>query len=251
MIDSGSLPLAHARVHARLGQRADAAHWQRLEVVREPAALLQAARQTPLRPWLVGLTADSDAGAVEAALRGHWLALVDDTVRWMPPHWHPALKWFALGAELPALQHLARGGQTWPWLLHEPHWRALAESTPAQRAAVLTDGPWAPLAAAWPAPDALGAAWLDEWRRRCGGDEGLGRLTALLQRHLQDMARAPAGSAAPQRRQLAVQLRLLLRRLGPSAAVGFVHLALSALELQRLRGELLTRRLFDSALQEA
>jgi len=56
MIACGSLEFAQARVHARQGQRADDATWQRLETTRDYAALLEVARQSVLRPWLSGIT---------------------------------------------------------------------------------------------------------------------------------------------------------------------------------------------------
>jgi len=44
-----------------------------------------------------------------------------------------------------------------------------------------------------------------------------------------------------------VRLSLLWRRAALEPAAAFIHLVLSALELERLRGELLGRRLFAHA----
>jgi hypothetical protein len=49
------------------------------------------------------------------------------------------------------------------------------------------------------------------------------------------------------RRALQARLSLLLRRATLEPAAAFIHLALSALELERLRGELLVRKLFMNA----
>ena len=53
--------------------------WQRIEVVRGFAPALELARGTALRPWLVGLSADSPSGQIESVLRNHGQAMVDET----------------------------------------------------------------------------------------------------------------------------------------------------------------------------
>ena len=58
---------------------------------------------------------------------------------------------------------------------------------------------------------------------------------------------APPGSGTQLRRALQARLSLLLRRATLEPAAAFIHLALSALELERLRGELLGRKLFANA----
>ena len=78
MIECGSLEYAQARMQARHGQRADDAAWQRLAGAREHTALLDAARSSPLRAWVVGITPHSSAHEIEAVLRGHWRAVVGE-----------------------------------------------------------------------------------------------------------------------------------------------------------------------------
>lgn len=46
--------------------------------MREFAPALELARGSALRPWLVGLGADSPSGQIEAVLRGHGQAMVDE-----------------------------------------------------------------------------------------------------------------------------------------------------------------------------
>lgn len=249
MIDCGSLEYAHARLHARHGQRLDAAAWRRIEVLRDFAPLLELARGTALQPWLVGITADSDVHRVEVVLRRHWRALVDELVAWMPAEWRPALAWCALLPELALLQHLARGGAPAAWMEDDERWRALRAAPPPARQALLAAGPAADLAGAWPLPQSFGTAWLDAWQRRLPQPLGdaqdmLVRLVQLLLDHHQAFAEAPAGQGWQLRGALQARLTLLLRRAALEPAAVFAHLALCALDLERLRAELLRRLLF-------
>lgn len=249
MIESGSLEFAHARLHARHGQRLDAAAWRRIEVLREVAPLLELARGSALQPWLVGITADSPAHAVEAVLRRHWRALVAEGVAWMPADWRPALAWCALLPDLALLQHLARGGAPAAWMEEDDRWRALCAAPPPARRAVLAAGPASDLADAWAAPQRMGAAWLDAWQRRWPQPLGdardmLDRLVQLLIDHRQAFAEAAPSQGWQQRGALQARLTLLLRRAALEPAAVFAHLALCALDLERLRAELLRRLLF-------
>ena len=252
MIDAGSLELMQARVQARHGQRLGDVGWQALQNTRDFGALLAAARETTLRPWLAGLTPDVDAARIEAVLRHQWRATVDEALAWMPAAWHAALAWCAVWPDLPALQHLARGGGADAGRFDDPAWQALAHAAPAERHAIVAAGRWAALAPAWPTPALLGQAWLAEWQRRAPaqrGDDAAGwrALTATLQGHTRRFAAAPAGTGDALRQDLRQRLRLLLRRTPLQPALAFIHLALCALDLERLRGELLRRALFTPA----
>ena len=120
---------------------------------------------------------------------------------------------------------------------------------------------YAALAAAWSTPDTLPQAWWAEWLRRlpaaaaraasttgtADGDDGLGSLVDLLRAHGRDFAAAPPGPAGLLRRALQGRLVQLLHRVALQPAVAFIHLALCALDFERLRGELLVRALFPRA----
>ncbi len=249
MIGGGSLELMQARVQARHGQRVDDAAWQQLQSTRGFGALLAAARETSLRPWLAGLTAQSDAPHVETAMQRHWRAAVDELAGWMPDEWQAAVAWWAVLPDLPALQHLARGGALQQFRRDDAAWQALGGAAPQARQALLADGRWSALAAAWAEPHRLVHAWVAEWLRRAPSagaeaDAALRELLDTLRRHFAAFAAAPPGSGEALRRDLQQRLRRLLRRATLLPAVGFVHLALCALDLERLRGELLRRMLF-------
>ncbi len=252
MIECGSIEYAQARLQARHGQRATEAQWQLLESTREFGALLDAARAGPLRPWVAGLTAQAAAQDIEAAMRAQWQMVVAEVVAWMPGPWHDALAWCAVLPDLPALQHLARGGGPEPWMAQDPRWRELCAVPPGEHAAVLARGPWRALACAWSAPATLAAAWQAEWQRRLpqplhGADDSLRQVLTTLRQHGAAFAAATPGPGTYLRRALQVRLSLLWRRAALEPAAAFIHLVLSALELERLRGELLGRRLFANA----
>ncbi len=254
MIDCDSLEYAQARLQSRHGQRAGEADWQRLETAREFTARLDAARNSPLRPWLVGITAASTSQQIEAVLRAHWRAAVSEVAGWMPAAWQGAVLWCAAWPDLPVLQHLARGGEPAPWMHDDPDIRALCALPAAEQAAALGAGALAPLAGAWPAPEAMAGAWRAEWQRRLPqtmGDagDGLGHLAATVLKHGAAFAAAPPGPGGLLRRSLQTRLSLLLRRAALEPAAAFIHLALCALDLERLRGELLGSALFTQRRQ--
>jgi hypothetical protein len=248
VIECGSLDYAQARLQARHGQRADEAAWQRLETTREYGALFDAARTSPLRSWVVGLTPRSSAREIETVLRGHWCAVVDETAGWMPTGWQAAIAWCALLPLLPALQHLARSGPVRPWMHGDALLRKVCAAEPAARAAALRGTGAGALAPAWAEPQTLGAAWWLEWERRLPhplrADDNLRAVATLLRAHGSAFAAAPAGPGTLLRRALQARLAPWLRRAAAEPAAAFVHLALCALDLERLRGELLRRALF-------
>jgi hypothetical protein len=161
VIDCGSLEFAQARLQSRHGGRASEAAWQRLETAREFGALLEAARASPLRPWLVGITTPGEAHRIESVLRAHWRAAVTEVAGWMPAAWQPAVLWCAAWPALPVLQHLARGGAPAAWMDDDPDFGALC-------AAPSAPPPSPP--AAWRAgsagrPASMAYAW-HPWERR-------------------------------------------------------------------------------------
>lgn len=246
MIDCGSLEFAQARVQARHGARVDVVAWRRLEALRLLVPWLEQARATSLRPWLVDITAQSSGHEIEAALRKQWRAQVAEVAAWMPLAWQAAVQWCAAWPELAVLQHLARGGSPSPWMQEDAVWRPWCEAAAPDRAGGLRGGVLAPLQAGWARPDTLGDAWLAEWKQRWPGPPGAGllELHRALAEHAQAFARSPSAQGSALRSALRGRLVLLMRRTALQPAVSFIHLALAALDLERLRGELLRRVLF-------
>ena len=186
---------------------------------------------------------------IERVLRGHWRELVAEVAAWMPEDWRAAVHWCASLVDLSVLQHLARGGELLPWMRDDPVYRELAERESAVFGAAPAGGPLAPLAAAWSDADRMGSLWVAEWRRRipratacrrrapCRGGRALAaHLAAFRDRAVRD--------GWPLRRTLQARLALLFRRAMLDPAAAFIFLALAALDLERLRGEILRRAAF-------
>lgn len=207
---SGGFAYAQARLHARLARLPDDPAWAGLEASRSAAHCLALAREGPLAPWVETIDDAGDATRVEARLRERWQRHVDEVARWLPARWQPAVRWFG---RLPSL--------------------------------ALRDEPG----------DAAAAAWWRGWQQRLpdgAGDAGdaadarilaqsaLWLLPRLDPRATATRAGADADAATGQRLR-----RLFRRRAGTPPAV-FAYLALVALAVERLRGALVARAVFDA-----
>ena len=250
MIECGSLEYAQARLQARHGQRAselpgsarDGARVRRLlDAARAGRAARPGWSASPRRP----ARTRSRPRCARTGVRA-----VAEVVAWMPGPWQAALGLVRgaarpAGAAAPGARRRARrlDAQT------TPRWRELC-AVPPRRArgragrralarAGAAPGPrpstlarrlagrvaTAPAAAAAAKPTTACARW---WPR-CG-------------EHGAAFAAAPPGPGGPLRRALQARLSLLLRRAALEPAAAFIHLALCALDLERLRGELLRAR---------
>jgi len=225
----GSLELAHARLSARLGARPAEALWQRIESARELAAVLDIARSSALAPWLAGIGPASPLHTLEGALRRHWRERVAELASWLPPAWQAALVACATLADLPLVQHLARGGSEPAWLDQDDEAAALRRRADAHRRA----------------PGKVLEAWLAEWRALLPAGAGRRaveqRLLPLLERHAAALAAPALVEGWTLRRALHDRLLALLRRAPVEPVAVFAYLGLVALEHERLRGELVVR----------
>ncbi|MBI2305858.1 MAG: hypothetical protein HYU78_01015 [Rhodocyclales bacterium] len=223
---------AQARMQARHGARPDEAVWQRLGGQAGFDAYLAAARATSLAGWLAGIGERAGPHEIELALRLRWREAVHEVARWMPAEWAGAVRWTALLIDLPARAWLAGGGTAPAWVEKDP---ALAACL-AERARL--------------SPATL-ETWLAAWRRRwpaADGDEAadedarlLAGFAAGVDAHMRRFAELPAAAAAESRRALARDAVRWFRRGAQSPAAAFAYLLLLALDLERLRAELVTR----------
>lgn len=244
MIEAGSLEYACARLAARHGARPDEGLWRRVETLRDFAAVVATVRASALAPWITGIGTDAAPHAVEAAMRRRWRELVAEVAGWMPPAWVDTVRWCALLADLPVLLYLAHRGAPLPWIAEDSEYgelaaRALSEAgeATAQLALAATGG-----------PRRLHDAWRSEWERRLPpralADTALAALVALLDAHRTAFATVPPAAGWRERRALQARVTSLFHRAGVDPAAAFIHLALRALEYERLRGELLMRCAF-------
>ena len=243
----GGLEYAYARLCARFAEHPDELAWRSIEAIRALPAFLEAARDLPLKRWLVDVTADADAHRIEAALAIRRRALVVQVARWMPRPWQASVHWAGVLSELPALEHLARGSEALPWMREDAVLGPLCDVAPP------VAGPLQPLARGWRRPDGLMHAWRTEWARRLPGGallrsafiDDVGRLLAESRTAAYaTSARVPIDDSG--RTRLIARLVRLFRRSALDPAAAFIYLAVACLDLERLRGELLRRAIFPT-----
>jgi hypothetical protein len=252
MIAAGSFEFALARMHARLGRRPPEGAWRSIEHSREIAPILDLCRETSLQAVVKELPAACDLHAVDEAVRGGWRRTVAEAQAWMPADFAAALAWCRVVPLLPALAHLARGEDPAPWMRADPDLAEVAAADAAQRAAAIAQGFLAPLGASWKIPGKLAQAWNSEWDRRLPpaamAGTALASLARDLSRHLARFHAAATHEAPQMRRDLEARLVACFRRNPLEPAAAFAWLGLSALDLERLRGELARRLAFPRAL---
>jgi hypothetical protein len=175
-------------------------------------------------------------------MRAHWRERVAAIAAWMPSAWRASIEWCALLVDLPVLQHLARGGAVPRWLSDDPLRAALGDDRARRE-----PGP-ALLTAASVDPDRIAAIWRAEWDRRLPDRS---ERTLLLRETVHLVAEHGNAFRDPLtfdgwalRRALHARLSRLFRRATLDPAAAFIFLALSALDFERLRGEILRRVAF-------
>jgi hypothetical protein len=259
----GGLPIeyAQARLQARYGQRGDEPLWVQIRGARSFGAVLETLRASPLRRWVTAIPVDADSDEVELRLRAELRTCIAEVAGWMPDEWQSALAWTAHLVDLPAVVRLASGEPPLPWMRRDAVLQQYAE--PDARRAALRNGPLEPVVRAVeaqtaeaagrrPAPlEAVArAVWLDEWRRRWPDRTGedalaLEELVRLFTRHLPRFSELGPEEATALRRDLQTQVEVRFRRHALTPVAAFAYLALVALDLERLRGQLVVRAAFN------
>lgn len=234
---------AQARIQARYGERPDESDWHTLAHARDFGTLIEAVRGSGLRRWITSLDASSGSHAIEIALRARWRDTVDELASWMPAKWSPATLWVAGLPDLPALCRLARGEPPLPWMSMDPVLQPYSVADVEERRSRLLRSAlaFANLPPVPPeGPDAtiepqVRSAWNEQWRRRWPSRRdarALDRLATVVQSGTRE-------TLLLGRNALALRLRTLFRDVTLHPAAAFVFLAMTAIDMTRLRAELL------------
>ncbi|MDX1696913.1 MAG: hypothetical protein R3308_01430 [Thiohalobacterales bacterium] len=247
MSTTAAFAYMQTRLQAHHGRRPDEQVWLQLQGTSGLANYLQAARRTPLLPWVSGLQPDHDTHAIERSLRRQFRTHVGQVARWLPADWAASIRWITLLPDLPALQHLLKGEAAPAWMLENPRLRPYTSENPSLRLQALQTSGWREIVRAWQTGTPPVEAWLDCWRRQWPASRrlhaGLQHLCGLYRSNLAELRTAPADTAQ-QRALLAGRLRTAFRRFSFQPAAACAHLGLVALDLERLRAELVSRALF-------
>jgi hypothetical protein len=139
-------------------------------------------------------------------------------------------------------------------MLADPVYGPVAPGTPVERAAALANTALAPLARGLISGTSAATAWAQHWHALRPRLEGrtqsyLARLLRVVERHEQDLQHA-SDSSELLRSELAGRIQRLLRLAAGTVIVSVCHLALVALDLERLRGGLARRCLFGAQQSE-
>ncbi|MFA7386471.1 MAG: hypothetical protein WCZ87_02285 [Thiohalobacteraceae bacterium] len=255
MADSGRYDYIQTRLQARHGQRPTAATWQRLTALRDLSLFLQTARSSGLRPWLEGFAPDTPPHRMEQLLRQRFRAEAQLVASWQPRAWQAATAWIAHWIDLPALGGLLRLEQPPAWMREDPDYGPLAELPRAARGEAMSHSRWAALAPAAGRSIDLRRVWFARWRRLWPQqrDKQLELLATALQQQLPQgdaTATSPAADAAA-REHWRSWLKFRFRQHTRSPLTPMLYLFMLAQDVERLRGELLQRRLFPPPAEAA
>ena len=246
---------AQARLQARYGKRADARVWVRLQNIHDLASYLQAAQQTPLRPWVLGIGSTHSSHDIELALRQRYRNHVDEVAGWLPRVWQAPLRWISRLADLSMLQYLLAGGTPMDWMRSDPWINDFIDADPALRALAMRKAGCESLVNAWQQGESMFKGWLLQWneaRPVCRAyNDGLRAmeqlLSAQLSRNAQQMAVAVSKDYAAEINELSV----IFRRYALEPAGVCAYLAIVAVDLQHIRSDLIQRIFFQGDADHA
>jgi len=238
-----------ARLQARHGERLQEADWRIIEGARSSNQFVERALASSLRRFVERINPRLASHATERMLRDTWRAYVAELADWVPRAWREAVLWVSLLPELPIIDALLKG-EAPEWIEEDPAFAEFTKADLQERNAALANSPLDALAASNGREKTVAARWFVHWRsqwpQRRADERTLLDVAAMIDAHIGRLDRAGLEeTSAPYRRDLALKLTRTFRRHGGSPAAVFCHLALVALDLERLRGDLIRRRLFE------
>lgn len=246
-----TLAYAQARIQSRFGQRVDENVWLRLHNIRDLGSYLQTAQQTPLRPWVLGISTTHSSHEIELTLRQKYRHHVEEVAGWMPPGWRAPLRWVRRLADLPVLQYLVAGGEPLDWMRSDPEFGDFTADDPLMRVHAMRDAGCWPLIDSWQQDGSMLPGWQKQWLRMRPKnrfyESGLRRMDRLLLEQMQQQGRQQTTPLPTDYQAFGDRLRKVFRRYAFEPAGVCAYLAIVAVDLHRLRSDLMQRLFFVDA----
>lgn len=228
-----------ARLQARHGERPLENDWRALEAAHSLDHFIERARATSLRRFTDAMNMSMSSHAIERALRAAWRGYVAEVAAWVPREWRAAVLWAAYVPDLPAIDAWLKG-DVQDWMRRDPVVTDLIDGSKKTALAPLTVEGGGTTVARWQ------THWRLLWPQKQKAESRLLReLPGTVGAHFTLLAKAgPQESSGRYRHELAHAVTRLFRHHPAAPIAVFSHLILMALDLERLRGGLVRRRLF-------
>jgi hypothetical protein len=254
MTGTAGMAYAQARIQSRYGSRADATVWLKLQNIHDLGSYLQTAQQTPLRHWILGISATHSSHEIELTLRQKYRGHIDEVANWVPASWRRPLHWLKRIHDLPAMQYLATGGTPLEWMKKDPDLADFTDASQGVRVQAMREAGCSSLVDALHRDGNLLEGWMREWHRirprSKHRDQGFAELERLVYQLILSQTRAhthahseddvlPADYDAISKR-----FRRIFRRHAFQPASVFAYLAIIMIDLHRIRSDLIQRHLF-------
>ena len=243
------------RLQARHARRPDERSWQLAESQRDLGSFLQVAHQNNLQTWVAGLQSTDHHDLLETALLKHYRDYIDDVASWVPALWRRSVEWTKSLTYLPALQHLLRGNTAQAWMLQDPVLKEFTAIHHELRYAAFGQSVYAPMLQAQREGHSLPGEWLRHWQTLWPDPPARQRaslqlLSSTLQQHLRAFPLEAPDAGWQRRQELAHKLGRMFRSCSYQPVAIFIHLLLVALDIERLRGDIMQRQLFPKYREE-
>jgi hypothetical protein len=244
----GNVEYALTRVQSQHGSRPDKSEWRRLEASHDLGQYLEGTRSSIFRQWVSSLDSKREAHSIERTLRAAWRSYVRTVAAWHPRRWQPWLSWLEWLPTLGLIARLEHAGPVPAWLLADPLLGPAARRATAERPGAVKGTSLAVFEPAINGHVLIAEFWLARWRElRPPVDAFTEQLLAAVSRAVREHARMLAlegVDGVALRDQVRERLNRLFRAAAGTVVATLCHLALMALDFERLRGGLVNRSLF-------
>jgi hypothetical protein len=222
--------------------------WQRLAGTRDPGTFLARLLRRPSHAFLTSLSVRMGVHEFEGLLRNTYRRIVHEVGTWMPSNWQPAVNCVAVLADLPSIQFLLKRGDAYAWMqsddslniyMHDAYRKAAGSDSASGFLNYLRHEP---------PRDSLVDVWTRYWHTLWPPMTGAERAQLLdlenaVLRSRQRLADIKTESSQAEIDTLEQEFIRSFRQYIQTPVAAFSYLALSWLELARIRAGLLERRL--------